>query len=45
MFPLRVLTTGQTHGVDLLPALEWLGRTEALPRLRTRATALTATSA
>ena len=45
MFPLRVLATGQTHGVDLLPALEWLGRTEALPRLRARATALTATSA
>ena len=45
MFPLRVLTTGQTHGVDLLPALEWLGRSEALPRLRARAAALTATSA
>jgi glutamyl-tRNA synthetase len=45
MFPLRVLATGQTHGVDLLPALEWLGRTEALPRLRARAAALTGTSA
>ena len=36
MLPLRVLTTGQTHGVDLLPALEWLGRTESLPRLKAR---------
>ncbi len=44
LFPLRVLTTGQAHGVDLLPALEWLGRTEALPRLHARAAALTATS-
>ena len=44
LFPLRVLATGQAHGVDLLPALEWLGRTEALPRLRARAAALTATS-
>lgn len=37
MFPLRVLTTGQAHGVDLLPALEWLGRTDSLPRLKARA--------
>ena len=36
---------GRAHGAALLPALEWLGRTEALPRLRARATALTATSA
>ena len=36
MLPLRVLTTGQTHGVDLLPALEWLGRAEALTRLQAR---------
>ena len=36
MLPLRVLTTGHTHGVDLLPALEWLGRTESLPRLKAR---------
>ena len=36
MLPLRVLTTGQTHGVDLLPALEWLGRAEVLSRLRAR---------
>ena len=38
MLPLRVLTTGQTHGVDLLPALEWLGRAEVLSRLRARST-------
>ena len=36
MLPLRVLTTGQTHGVDLLPALEWLGRAEVLSRLQAR---------
>ena len=36
MLPLRVLTTGQSHGVDLLPALEWLGRAEAMPRLKFR---------
>ena len=40
MLPLRVLTTGQTHGVDLLPAIEWLGRTEAVARLRARSAAL-----
>ena len=37
MFPLRVLTTGQAHGVDLLPALEWLGKTETLQRSKARA--------
>jgi glutamyl-tRNA synthetase len=36
MFPLRVLLTGQSHGVDLLPALEWLGRKESLARIQTR---------
>ena len=36
MFPLRVLATGQAHGVDLLPALEWLGKTETLLRARNR---------
>ncbi len=41
MFPLRVLTTGQAHGVDLLPALEWLGRSAALPRLHARAATFT----
>ena len=41
MFPLRVLTTGQAHGVDLLPALAWLGRADALPRLHARAAAFT----
>lgn len=40
MFPLRVLTTGQAHGVDLLPALEWLGRAESLPRLKARCAAI-----
>lgn len=32
MFPLRALATGQAHGVDLLPALEWLGKAETLRR-------------
>ena len=36
MFPLRILTTGQAHGVDLLPALEWLGKTESLQRIQSR---------
>lgn len=36
MFPLRVLATGQAHGVDLLPALEWLGKTETLLRVENR---------
>lgn len=40
MFPLRVLATGQAHGVDLLPALEWLGKSETLARARKRAAAL-----
>jgi glutamyl-tRNA synthetase len=37
MFPLRVLLTGQTHGVDLLPALEWLGKEESMHRGAARA--------
>ncbi len=41
LFPLRVLTTGQAHGVDLLPALEWLGRKAALARLNARVVSLT----
>lgn len=36
MFPLRVLATGQSHGVDLLPALEWLGKKESLQRIQAR---------
>ncbi|MDB6071400.1 MAG: glutamyl-tRNA synthetase [Verrucomicrobiales bacterium] len=36
MFPLRVLATGQAHGVDLLPALEWLGKTASMRRLQAR---------
>ncbi len=36
MFPLRVLVTGQAHGVDLLPALEWLGQAETLRRGQSR---------
>jgi glutamyl-tRNA synthetase len=36
MFPLRVLATGQAHGVDLLPALEWLGKKESLQRIVAR---------
>ncbi|MES2709569.1 MAG: glutamate--tRNA ligase family protein [Verrucomicrobiota bacterium] len=36
MFPLRVLATGQAHGVDLLPALEWLGKPETLRRAAAR---------
>ncbi len=42
MFPLRVLATGQAHGVDLLPALEWLGKEETLQRAKARTALLTA---
>lgn len=42
MFPLRVAITGQGHGVDLLPALEILGKTAAIARLRDRLPHLTA---
>lgn len=41
MFPLRVAFTGQAHGVDLLPALELLGKTETVARLRARTPLLT----
>ena len=36
MFPLRLLLTGATHGVDLLPALVLLGRSRVLARLTHR---------
>jgi len=36
MFPLRAAITGQGHGVDLLPALEIIGKAEAVARLRAR---------
>ena len=42
MFPLRVAVTGQGHGVDLLPALEILGKEETVARLRARTPLLTA---
>ncbi len=42
MFPLRVALTGQGHGVDLLPALEILGKAETMSRLRARTPLLTA---
>lgn len=42
MFPLRVAFTGQTHGVDLLPALEIFGKAETVARLRSRIPLLTA---
>jgi glutamyl-tRNA synthetase len=41
MFPLRVALTGQGHGVDLLPALELLGKAETVARLRARTPLLT----
>jgi glutamyl-tRNA synthetase len=36
MFPLRVAVTGQSHGVDLVPALEILGKADSVSRIRTR---------
>ena len=36
MFTLRLLLTGATHGVDLLPALVLLGKSRVLPRLTHR---------
>jgi glutamyl-tRNA synthetase len=36
LFPLRVALTGAGHGVDLMPALELLGRESVIPRLRRR---------
>lgn len=36
MFPLRVAVTGQGHGVDLVPALEILGKADSVSRIRTR---------
>jgi len=36
MFPLRLLLTGATHGVDLLPALVLLGKSRVLARLTHR---------
>ena len=42
MFPLRVAFTGQDHGVDLLPALELLGKERTVARLRARTPLLTA---
>jgi glutamyl-tRNA synthetase len=36
LFPLRVALTGASHGVDLMPALELLGRETVVPRLRHR---------
>lgn len=36
LFPLRVAITGQSHGADLLPALELLGRDAVAERLRGR---------
>ena len=36
MFPLRLLVTGATHGVDLLPALVLLGKSAILSRVTTR---------
>jgi len=42
MFPLRVAITGQSHGVDLLPLLEILGKEETVSRLRARMPQLTA---
>ena len=36
MFPLRLLLTGATHGVDLLPALVLLGNSRVLARLTHR---------
>jgi len=41
MFPLRVAITGQGQGVDLLPALELLGRDACVARLRARTPLLT----
>lgn len=40
MFPLRLLVTGATHGVDLLPALVLLGRERILARIQQRLTLL-----
>jgi glutamyl-tRNA synthetase len=40
LFPLRVATTGQGHGADLIPALALLGSERLVPRLRQRVTAL-----
>lgn len=36
MFPLRAAVTGQGHGVDLIPALELLGKEETVRRIRRR---------
>jgi glutamyl-tRNA synthetase len=41
MFPLRAAITGQGHGVDLLPALEIIGKDETVARLRSRTPLLT----
>jgi glutamyl-tRNA synthetase len=42
LFPLRAAITGQGHGVDLLPALELLGKEQTVARLRARTPMLTA---
>lgn len=36
LFPLRVAFTGATHGADLMPALELVGQSPTLTRLRLR---------
>lgn len=40
LFPLRVAVTGTGHGVDLMPALELLGKHTVAPRILSRVAAL-----
>jgi len=40
LFPLRIALTGASHGADLMPALEMLGRDTAVARVQRRAAAL-----
>ena len=45
LFPLRVAITGASHGVDLMPALELIGKATTIARLQQRLTALRLPSA
>jgi glutamyl-tRNA synthetase len=45
LFPLRVAITGASHGADLMPALELIGKAITLNRLQQRLTALRLPSA